>query len=328
MYSRTKLGIVVIVVLILLVAISRLIHPSFSKSGPLISPNFFDSFNLTKTFSFEFESSPLQKLVQSNLEGKKGEFGIYIENLSKDEKYGYHETEIFPAASLYKLVVMAAILKEVEEGNLELDTVISGSKSRLTSILGSVDWGYEERGDNISYTVEEALTRIGEISDNFAAIMLTDKLSTIKVGIKDEGLLIKMPKELEMNQTNLNPPGDELITTSPSDIATFFRRLYNGQVVSQEASEKIIGYLDGSKLNNRIPAGVPEGVRVIHKTGELARVRHDAGIVYLEGNPYLIVLMSKDLQGEDDAIETMVNISKAVFKYFEEKSLKEKSEVK
>lgn len=317
MYSRTKLGIVAIAGLLFLLIISRLFQSVFpSKNGPLTTPSFFQSFNFSKTFSFEFESNSLKKVIQKELDGKKGSFAIYVENLNTQEKYGVNENASYPAASLYKLVLMAATLKEVEDGNLKMDTVISGNKSRLTDILGSVDFGYEDREEDIEYTVEEALTRVGRISDNFAAIMLTDKLRTIKAGEKDEGLLIVMAKELGMSNTDFSA---DPISITATDVATFFRRLYSGQVVSKDASDKIIGYLGESKINDRIPAGVEEGVRVTHKTGELSKVRNDAGIVYLDGNPYLIVMLSKDLEYEDDGVETMVNISKAVYKYFQEK---------
>ena len=34
------------------------------------------------------------------------------------------------------------------------------------------------------------------------------------------------------------------------------------------------------RINDRIPAGVSEGIPVAHKTGDLEGVRNDAGIVF------------------------------------------------
>jgi beta-lactamase class A len=99
-------------------------------------------------------------------------------------------------------------------------------------------------------------------------------------------------------------------------MSTYFKALYKGEIVSKTAADDILSILELSQLNNRIPDQLPEGTKVIHKTGELSKIRHDAGIVYLEGHPYIIILLSKDLLFEDDGIETLSNISKAVFDYF------------
>jgi len=40
-----------------------------------------------------------------------------------------------------------------------------------------------------------------------------------------------------------------------------------------------------------IPAGLPGGVRVAHKTGTLGGVIVDAGVVLLEGRPYVVSVM-------------------------------------
>ncbi len=61
-------------------------------------------------------------------------------------------------------------------------------------------------------------------------------------------------------------------------------------------------------LNSRIPAGVPDGVDIAHKTGSLRGVRNDAGIVYAE-HPYVISIFSKQLEDEDAAGQAIVEIS-------------------
>jgi beta-lactamase class A len=66
-------------------------------------------------------------------------------------------------------------------------------------------------------------------------------------------------------------------------------------------------------LNARIPAGVPEGVTIAHKTGSLRGVRNDAGIVYAE-RPYVIAIFSKKLADEEGAGRSIVEISRAVWK--------------
>jgi beta-lactamase class A len=274
-------------------------------------------FNFNSSFSFIFKSQGLAKIVEENLSDKSGEYAIYIADLTDGENYSRNASISFPSASLYKLYLMAAVVKEVESGELTMESEVSARKEHLEEVFEGTDFGYEEAGEVIGYPVEEALERVGRVSDNFASIILAEEIGWDSVQ--------EIANTTGATQTMIKSP----ITTSADDIANFFQLLYQKKVVSESGSEKIMEFLKLNQLNNRIPAGVPEEVEVIHKTGELSRVRHDAGIVYLskrkagsaylENRPYLIVLMSKDLKDENEAIETMAQISKDVYEYFHNK---------
>ena len=326
--SYLKLGLVVLFLICLVLLSAAIFRPKVPE--PLISPTFLQSFNLTSTFSFVFKSEGLSKIIGDNLAFKDGEYAIYIEDLTDGEKYGLRDLDTFPAASLYKLYLMAAVLKEVENGNLRLDQNVSRKKSYLVERFGGVDFGYEDipEDDVIGYSVEEALTRVGRISDNFASIILADKIGWEK--------LQEMADLSGAQNTSIEDP----ISTSALDIGEFFKKLYKREIISGNVSDGIIKYLELNQLNNRIPAGLPEDAKVIHKTGELGRVRNDAGIVWLNSTPgespsttlgtseptpgvssraYVIVLMSKDLKDEDEGVETLAKISKDEDENFKKK---------
>lgn len=321
--SHTKLGLIVLFVLTLLVILSH-----FSSSS---SQTF--SFDFAKNLGIKVQSNALEEIVENNLKDQEGEFAVYIHSLVDDEGFALNETQIFPAASLYKLIVMAAVMKEVEGGSLTLTTPVSATKTYLTKVLGSVDYGYEDSPEYLEYTVEEALKRVAEVSDNFAAIMLSSKLRQLREERQEENeakplsarsarenkLLVQMISDLGMKDTSFD---SDPIDTTAYDIGLFLKLLYEGKVVSPSASEKIIELLSKSQLNNRIPVKLPEGLKIAHKTGELAGIRHDVGIVYLEGKPYVIVLMSKELKYEDSGIEAFANLSKDVYEYFKDKELR------
>ncbi len=270
-------------------------------------PNLANFLNLSSSFSFMYKSQALSKIVQKNLSDKEGDYEVFIEDLTDEENYGFNQNEVVPSASLYKLYLMAAVLKEVEAGALSLESVLTADRSHLEDVFGGTDFGYEESEEKIFYTIDEALIRVGRISDNFAALMLAEKVTWKKVQ--------EAANENGATATKIKSP----ISTTALDIATFYKKLYAGQVVSANVSTQIQDYLLLSNLSNRIPAKLPEGTKVVHKTGELAGIRHDAGIVYLENRPYLIVLMSQNLKYEDEGIETLAQISKDVFDYFNTK---------
>ncbi len=283
----------------------------------------FKPFSSESIFTFNFKEKSLSTIFQSTPK-TSGTYAFYIESLSSGEKFGYQENTPMPAASLYKLYLVAAVYKEIAEGRLKLEETLSASKDYLTRELGSVDSGYEDRPSSISYTVEEALIRIGRISDNFAAIMLIDKIGLDKI----------KQTVAELGAKNTNFEGD-LITTSVADIAGYFKQLYRGEIVSREVSDSISKILEISVINDRIPANLPKEIeiihkpssnkagyiekkplKIIHKTGELSGIRNDAGIVFLESHPYVIVIMSKDLKREDEGVTTLAEISKRFYDYF------------
>lgn len=308
---QIKLGVWVLLGVLLLLGSSKFIKgPIPVTEGNILGLNF------TSSFSFAFQSSKLSKIIQTNLAGQIGKYAIYIEDLSDGESYGFNQFEQFPSASLYKLYLMAAVMEEIEKSSpsvqndksLTLDTVLTSTKTHLTEVYGEIDYGYEDAPETISYTVEEALTRIGRISDNFASLMLAEKIGW--------GELQVMADQLNAQNTTIKTP----FQTSASDIGLFFKKLHQKSIVSVQSSEKITEFLSLNQLNSRIPAGLPEDIKVIHKTGELARVRHDAGIVYLSKGAYVVVLMSKDLPDEDEGVELLAQISKDVYEYFKEKS--------
>lgn len=259
-------------------------------------------------FHFSFLSQGLSEIINHNLEGKDGDYAVFIQDLSDQEVFSLNSNNSFPAASLYKVYLLAAVLKEVKDGNLKLDDTLSSSKSYLSNTLGEVDFGYEDMPEEIEYSVGEAMERIGRVSDNFAAIMLMDKLGVEKVQ--------NMADYLNADETEIKAP----ITTSASDMGKFFKKLARKEIMDLEISDKLIEFLSLNQLSSRIPALLPEGTKVVHKTGELARIRHDAGFVTLpNGKVYVIVFMSQNLRYEDEAIETMAQISKDVYDYFADK---------
>lgn len=250
----------------------------------------------------------LESRITEYLADKQGDYAVYVKDLTSDsgKNASINSDQPFEAASLYKLFLMGAVFEEVNAGKLTLDTEISAKMSHLDSVLGSRDFGYEDYDDSeiIGYTVREALQRIAAFSDNYAAVMLAEKIGWAKMQL--------LAQEIGTTQTSIKSP----ITTSAEDVGLILDKLYRGEIVSIEASEQILDMLAKSQMNNRIPALLPEGTKVAHKTGELAGVRNDAGVVFLESHPYIIVIMSKNLKGEDDGVENLAQISKIVYDYY------------
>ncbi len=101
--------------------------------------------------------------------------------------------------------------------------------------------------------------------------------------------------------------------TTPQDIALFFQKLDGGGGMSDEHREEIFSFLTDTIYEDRIPAGVPEGVQVVHKIGTEMGSFSDAGIVFSE-RPFVLVILSKNAR-ESEANEVLPAITRAVWEF-------------
>ncbi|MGH7246239.1 MAG: serine hydrolase, partial [Candidatus Levyibacteriota bacterium] len=116
------------------------------------------------------------------------------------------------------------------------------------------------------------------------------------------------------SQSYIGKDGEDPTTTA-SDIALFFEKLYKGQMINSTYANTMLDLLKQQKLNEKIPKYLPDSVPVAHKTGELEGVTHDAGIIYAPNSPYILVALS-DSDSPDFANERIAAVSQAVYNFF------------
>ncbi len=251
----------------------------------------------------------LKEAVEGSLAGSKGEYGVVVKNLKTGETYSKNENQEFESGSLYKLWVMAETFNQLEKGIIREDDELKESIPGLNREFG-IDPEYAEQTSGfINLTVKEALHQMITISHNYSALSLSKKikLPSIKSFLEDNGF----------EKSEVGTGGDNPVST-PSDITLFFEKLYKGELVSKEVSEKMLELLKKQELNNKLPKKLPENITVAHKTGEIGWFSHDAGIVYSDKGDYIIVVFSKsDLPAA--AEDRIANLSKSVYEYFKEK---------
>lgn len=247
--------------------------------------------------------SPLVKVIEKRLQGEEGTYGLVIKNLKTQETYVFNEQTEFTAASLYKLWVMAVAFEQINQGNLHETDSVSLSRFQIEEIQG-----YWQEGitDDAYYSVADAIEQMIVVSDNDSAITLYTHIGEDKI----EDFL----KRFNFTGSGFGSPPK----TTPKDIAAYFEKLYKGLIVNREYSDKMLELLFKQRLNDRIPQLLPGDVRVAHKTGELDTFKHDAGIVEIQDNAYIIVVMT-DTPTPQNAVEVTAQISKDVYDYFSRK---------
>jgi beta-lactamase class A len=281
--------------------------------------------NLLSPLPTEIKENLLKKAVDAELIGTKGFYSIVILNLKTNEKYFSHEHRLYKAASLYKLWVMATAYEQIESGKLKESDILSRDIGELyarfdvatpsaqtqpeptpadsTSTEGKEG---EEKKNIITYSIEEALEKMIIISDNTAALMLSEKVRLSNVAL--------FLKKYDFTESKINTAIGYPVTT-PNDMALFMKKLYKGELANKENTNKMLALLKRQRLNGKIPKYLPDGTIIAHKTGELEEVTHDVGIVYTPDGDYIISILSESTS-RVQAEERIANVSEAVYKYF------------
>ncbi|MCX6791575.1 MAG: class A beta-lactamase-related serine hydrolase [Candidatus Gottesmanbacteria bacterium] len=251
----------------------------------------------------------LKDVVDNALTGTTGTYGIVIRSLKTGETFCMNEHKVFDPASLYKLWVMVTVYEQIQNGQLQENQILSQDVSTLNKEFLVATDSAERTEGTITFTVHDALTQMITISDNYAALLLSEKirLSSVATFLRENGL----------SESTVGTDGGSP-TVTPSDIALFFEKLYQGQLANQHHTDEMINLLKNQKLNEGIPKYLPDQSEVAHKTGEIDAFKHDAGIVYTDSNEYIIIVMS-DSDNPPGAQERIALISKAVFDYFTNK---------
>ena len=212
---------------------------------------------------------------------------LYFRELNDGIWFGVGEDASYAAASLRKVPMMLAILKqaELDPGLLSREVVanLAQDYDARQTIKPSQPLA---RGGR--YPVGELLSRMIVQSDNNAFMLLSGIVDPQTLG-KVYGLLALRPP---------SAPGEES-EGAVLTYASFFRILYNGTYLTKEMSDLALAHLAEAEFRAGLVAGVPASVPVAHKFGERTdpttgeKQLHDCGIVYHPRHPYLLCVMTK-----------------------------------
>lgn len=245
----------------------------------------------------------LTELTEQSFSDSPYEYGIVVKNLKTGEMYQMNQDEVLASASLYKLWVMATVFDEIQNGTLAEHDVLTQDVTVLNEKFNIATEAAELTEGTVMMTVGEALERMITVSDNYAALLLSERVrnSTIQRFLTEHGF----------TKSKLGQPP----TTTAGETALFLEKLYNGDLADDTYTRQMLTLLKNQTLNNKIPRSLPDDVIIAHKTGELGEVTHDAGIVYDKGGDYILVVLSQgnNQAKQEDAIAAY---AKTVYDYF------------
>lgn len=228
-----------------------------------------------KNFQKEKEDEII-KYFKENSDKLTGTYSFYVIDLNTGYEFGFRERNVMQAASLIKLPVFVALYQEVEAGEINLDEIYTLQNTDIRAGSGSLQ--YKKTGTKITY--RELAELMGQQSDNTAFNIFRNILGDQEIQ--------KTINDIGMTSTSL---ADN--ETSAYDISLFFKKLFQGQLVSKKYSDEILGYLTDTIYEDYIPKGITE-VKVAHKFGREINVTNDAGIIF-SNNPFVLSVISEGI---------------------------------
>jgi beta-lactamase class A len=241
----------------------------------------------------------LEDRVREIAERHQGRYGVVVLDPASGQSARVNAEESFTAASIGKLPAMLSLYRAAARGEVDLEAEVSILFSDVQAYGAGV---LHEYPVDSTMTLRECAYYLVNESDNTALFMLTRYLGRerIEADLDDIGAV----------STRYWVPN----STTPDDVLAMLRAIADPRFTDDSLRGEMLDAMTGTHLEDRIPAGLPDGTRVAHKTGSYEDSYGDAGIVFLgngEEISYFIVILS-DGTDEATARDAMREISRAV----------------
>jgi beta-lactamase class A len=101
-------------------------------------------------------------------------------------------------------------------------------------------------------------------------------------------------------------------TTTARALQILLEAIAENKAGDEESCREMMEILKRQTFNEAIPAGLPTGTVIAHKTGEITAIHHDAAIV-MATRPFVLVILVKGINDRDKSSALMAAITKAVY---------------
>jgi beta-lactamase class A len=242
-----------------------------------------------------------------------GVMGIAIEDLKTGDQFFLRENEVFAQASSIKIAVLANLYLQAQQNKLKLTDLYTVQASDLvpdSDIMNGLTPGVTR------VTLRDLATMMVAVSDNSATNVLIDRVGMENVNAMLDSLgLTHTRLRRKMMDLEAAKQGRENIST-PREMLLLLEAIYREKVLSKESTGDFFKVLSTNK-NSWVPRDLPADVRIANKPGALEGVRNDSGIVFVEGRPYVICVMTAFLRNEREGEEAISTISLSTWRMFD-----------
>ena len=265
----------------------------------------------------------LVEKINSRIAQEPGAYvGLAYIDLASGDTLFLNADSSFHAASTMKVPVMIQLFRGAAAKSFAMDqrlmlvnqfaSIVDGSLYSLDSTSDSDTSLYHRIGQRVA--IDTLLRLMITRSSNFATNTLIALVGAENVTRTMRSLgaqriqVLRGVEDGKAFDKGLNN------TTTARDLAIILRSIEEGKAGSPAATRQMLGILLAQEFNEKIPAGLPPGTRVAHKTGEITAVSHDAAIVYLPGRkPYILVVLTRGIPDGNHSSRLIADLSALVY---------------
>lgn len=254
----------------------------------------------------------LQDSIEEIIGSVPATFGIAACHLSGGETVLINENEVFPSASVIKVPMLIEIMFQRDEGRLSLDETFVLPESDKVAGSGVL----RDLHEGLELTLRDLAVLMIIVSDNTATNMIIERIGMDTVNERMRGLGLKTVtlarKMYDWEQQKL---GMENVI-SAYEMLLLLRWLAEGGISSKSTSEEILDIMARQQYRDKIPLLLPEDTRVANKTGSIAGVTHDVGVVYTPNGPYVLCALARDVDDKPQAERAIAEVSRRMYDHF------------
>jgi beta-lactamase class A len=268
-------------------------------------------------------SDSLLERIQSRIAQDAGaQVGLaYVDLASGDTLFVNADTS-FHAASTMKVPVMIELFRRANTGSFRMDqglllvnqfaSLVDGSPYTLDPHSDSDSTLYHRIGERVR--VDSLLRLMITRSSNFATNTLITLVGAEEITRTMRSLGARRIQVLRGVEDGKAFDKGLNNTTTARDLAIILRAIEEGKAAPPAATREMLAILTAQEFNEKIPAGLPAGIHVAHKTGEITAVSHDAAIVYPPGKkPYVLVVLTRGITDGSRSSKLIADISAMVY---------------
>lgn len=192
--------------------------------------------------------------------------GFAAHNIATGQRWGVNADERFAMSSTFKTLACGALLEQVDEGQLALETEVSFEESELVTYSPVT----EQYAGHKPMTLFELCDATMTTSDNTAANLVLQALGgpeaiTAFVRSMDDPVTRLDRYETELNEAT---PGDERDTTTPNAMLATLEKLVLGDVLSDESRQQLEAWMKGNAVADGLfRAAMPFDWIIADRTG-------------------------------------------------------------
>ncbi len=254
----------------------------------------------TNLFKPKKDPAELKKIIQSTIGNTWPNYSVAVVDLKGDFVMNINDAQIFTAASVNKIPILAGIYYYVQQGSIKLEDTVSLQEQDIQD-YGTGSIRYDPPGT--SYSIKTLARLMMQKSDNTAAYILAN----YTIGLpKLKSLLTSWG----MDQTDMDNN-----KTSNKDMAALMKKMVNGNIANVAWTQEMLSFMKDSDFEDRLPKNLPPDTPVYHKIGTQVAAVHDVGVVVGPTSTYYIGIFTENVPDEEQAAELVSNLSKKVYDF-------------